>query len=163
MGLDRARPAAVAAAMLLPFAAAWAQVPADACGLMTSDEFEALTGKTEYSEPTGMPWATGTVCGFENGQIVLFTGEDSRTAFDGLLTSFGQEALPRTPVDGLGEGAFALFFDPESEYQDHGAFVVFGAGPPTVAVTVYADEGEPAESALPEAMAVAQAVAAKLR
>ena len=86
----------------------------------------------------------------------------SKAAFDGLLASFGQQDLPRTPVDGLGAGAFAIFFDPESPYQDHGAFVVFGAGPPTVAVTVYADDGEAAEAALPQAMAVAEAVAAKL-
>jgi hypothetical protein len=150
------------AAVALAASAAWPQMPPDACGLMSRDEFQALTGKTEYTEPTGMPWGSGTVCGFGNGQILLFTGEDSREAFDGLLASFGQQDLPRTPVEGLGEGAFAIFFDPQDEYQDHGAFVVFGAGPPTAAVTVYADDGQPAETALPRAMAVAQAVAAKL-
>jgi hypothetical protein len=116
-----------------------------------------------HTDATGMPWGGGTVCGYDNGQIVLFSGVDSRAAFDRLLESFGQQNLSRIPVDGLGEGAFALFFDPESEYQDHGAFVVFGAGPPTVAVTVYAEEGEPAETALPHAISVAEAVAAKLR
>jgi hypothetical protein len=50
----------------------------------------------------------------------------------------------------------------EKPYQDHGAFVVFGPGPPTVAATVYAEEGEPAEAALAPAMAVAEAIAAKL-
>jgi hypothetical protein len=142
---------------------AFAEVPADACALMTRDEFQQLTGKTEYSDPTGMPWGGGTVCGFGNGQIMLWTVEDSREAFDRLLASFGQQDLPRTPVEGLGEGAFVIFFDPEDPYQDHGAFVVFGAGPPTVAVAVYAEEGEAAEAALPQAMAVAKAVAAKLQ
>ena len=84
------------------------------------------------------------VCGYDNGQVLLFTGEGSNAAFDRLLASFGQEDLPRSPVNGLGDGASALFYDPENPYQDHGAFVVFGAGPPTVAVTVYAEEGEPA-------------------
>ena len=162
MGLGLTRQLAVAAVMLAPLNAAWGQAPADACGLMSRDEFEALTGKTEYTDPTGMPWGGGTVCGYNNGQILLFTGEDSESAFDQMLESFGQEGLPRTPVDGLGEGAFALFFDPEDEYQDHGTFVVFGAGPPTVAVTVYAADGERAEAALPRAMAVAEAIAAKL-
>ena len=148
--------------MVLP-CVAWAQAPADACALMSQDEFQKLTGKTEFTDPTGMPWGGGTVCGFDNGQILLFTGEDSRAAFDGLLASFGQQDLPRSPVDGLGEGAFALFFDPEDEDQDHGAFVVFGADPPTVAVTVYAEDGEQAAAALPQAIAVAQAVAAKLK
>jgi hypothetical protein len=40
--------------------------------------------------------------------------------------------------------------------------VVFSAGPPTIAVTVYADQGQKAETALPRALAVAQAVAGKL-
>ena len=144
-------------------ACASAQAPADACALMGRDEFEALTGKTEYNDPTSMPLGEAAVCGYDNGQVLLFTGEESMAAFDRLLASFGQEDLHRTPVDGLGDGAFALFYDPENPYQDHGAFVVFGAGPPTVAVTVYAEEGEAAEAALPQAMAVARAIAAKLQ
>ena len=154
--------AAVAATMLLAPYGAWAQAPADACALMSSQEFEELTGKKEYTDPTGMPWGGASVCGYDNGQILLFAQEDSRAAFVGFLASFGQEDLPRTPVEGLGEGAFALFYDPENPYQDHGAFVIFGADPPTVAVAVYAEDGEPAEAALPHAMAVAQALAAKL-
>ena len=37
-----------------------AQAPADACALMGRDAFQALTGKTEYTDPTGMPWGGGT-------------------------------------------------------------------------------------------------------
>ena len=157
-----ARWVAAAAILAGTLPCAWAQVAADACALMSSDEFEALTGKTEYTDPTSMPWGEAMVCGYDNGQVLLFTGADSNAAFDRLLASFGQENLPRTPVDGLGEGAFALFYDPENEYQDHGAFVVFGPAPPTLAVTVYAEDGEEAEAALPQAMAVARAIAGKL-
>jgi len=150
------------AASLLP-AVTSAQQAADACALMSRDEFQGLTGKPEFTDPTPMPWGgDGSVCGFGNGQILLLSGAESPAAFDRMLAGFGQQDLPRTPVEGLGDGAFALFFDPEDKYQDHGATVVFGAGPPTVAVTVYADEGQPAEAALPQAMAVAQAVATKL-
>jgi hypothetical protein len=110
-----------------------------------------------------MPWNGGTVCGFGNGQIILLVAPDSAQVMDRFLASAEKELVsPRTPVDGLGEAAFSVLFDPEDEYQDHGAFVVFGAGPPTVAVTVYAEDGEPAEAALPPAIAVAEAVAAKL-
>jgi hypothetical protein len=151
--------AAVAVAVL---AAGAALAQEDACALISREEFEALTGKPSYSDPTGMPWGGGSVCGFDNGQIMLFPGEGSRATFDQFLAGFGQQDLPRTPIEGLGPDAFALFYDPESEYQDHGAMVVFGAGPPTVSVTVYAEDGEPPEAALPEAMAVARAVAEKL-
>ena len=161
MRLGSGRLAAVAAVMLQ--GAAWAQAPADACALVSRDEFQALTGKTEYTDPTGMPWSGGTVCGFDNGQIILLPAADSTEAMDRFLASAEKDLIsPRTPVDGLGPGAFSVLFDPEDKYQDHGAFVVFGAGPPTVAVTIYAQEGEPAEAALPQAMAVAEAVAAKL-
>ena len=68
---------------------------------------------------------------------------------DRFLASAEKDLVsPRTPVDGLGDGAFSVLFDPDDKYQDHGAFVVFGAGPPTVAATVYAEDGEPAEAAL---------------
>ena len=79
---------------------------------------------------------------------------------DRFLASAEKDLVsPRTLVDELGDGAFSVLFDPDDPYQDHGALVVFGAGPPTVAVTVYAEDGEPAEEALPTAMAVAEAVA----
>ena len=164
MGLGSARLLPVATIFLVaPLCEAWAQGPADACALVSKDEFQALTGKTEYTDPTGMPWSGGTVCGFGNGQIILLTAADSAQVMDRFLASAEKDLVsPRTPVDGLGEGAFSVLFDPEDKYQDHGAFVVFGAGPPTVAVTVYAEDGEGAEAALPQAMAVAEAVAAKL-
>jgi hypothetical protein len=160
MGLGWGRLAAVV--LLVAPSGAPAQAPADACALMGRDEFQALTGKQEFTDPEGMPFGGGTVCGFNNGQILLWTGDDAPQAFDRLLASFGEQDLARTPVEGLGEGAFAIFYHPESEYQDHGAGVVFGAGPPTVAVMVYAEDGEPPEAALPQAMAVAQAVAGRL-
>jgi hypothetical protein len=165
MALDSARLAAVAATVLLaPLQGAGAQTPADACGLIGRDEFQALTGKVEYTDPVGMPWGGGTVCGFGNGQIILLVEAGSTEVIDWFLASAEADLVsPLTPVDGLGEGAFSVLFDPDDPYQDHGAFVVFGAGPPTVAVTVYAEDGEPAEAAVPPAMAVAQAIAAKLR
>ena len=156
--------AAVTAAVLVaPSGEAWAQAPADACALLTKDEFQALTGKTEYTDPAGMPWSGGTVCGFGNGQIILLLQADSTTVMDRFLASAEKDLVsPRTPVGGLGDGAFSVLFDPDDPYQDHGAFVVFGSGPPTVAAAVYAEDGEPAEAALAPAKAVAEAIAAKL-
>ena len=108
-----------------------------------------------------MPWSGGTVCGFDNGHTVLFTGTDFTRSSTGSSRAL-RVLLPRSPVDGLGEDAFALLFDPENPYQDHGAFVVFGAAPPTVPVTVYAEKANPRRPSLLPAMAVAEAIAAKL-
>jgi len=165
MGPGAKRLAAVATVVFVaPLCAAWAQAPADACALLSMDEFQALTGKTEYGAPTGMPWSGGTVCGFGNGQIILLLQADSTAVMDRFLVTAEKDRVsPRTPVDGLGDGAFSVLFDPDDPYQDHGAFVVFGAGPPMVAATVYAEEGAPAEAALAPAMAVAEAIVAKLQ
>lgn len=147
---------------LLPALAA-AQAATDACALMSRDEFQALTGRPEYTDPTPMALGPdGSICGFGNGQVILLTGAGSSAAFDRFLAAFDAADLPRAPVDGLGDGAFSLTSDPVDPYQDHGAFVVFGAGPPTVAVSVNAEEDQPGEAALPTALAVARAVAAKL-
>ena len=146
-----------------PWCEAWAQASSDACALVSRNEFQSLTGKTEYGNLTGMPWSGGSVCGFGNGQIILLPQADSTEVMDRFLASAEKDLVsPRTPVDRLGDGAFSVLFDPDDPYQDHGAFVVFGAAPPTVAVTVYAEDGEPAEAALSPAMAVAEAIAAKL-
>lgn len=92
--------AALAVALAVP-AGAWAEVP-DAYGLLTRGEFAALTGRAELSDPEAMTLGEGSVCGFGNGQIVLFAGEGSAAAFDRLLARSGQLDLPRTPVEGLG-------------------------------------------------------------
>jgi hypothetical protein len=165
MATGPGRLAAVTAMVLgAPWCEAWSQASSDACALVGRDEFQSLTGKMEYGDPTGMPWSGGTVCGFGNGQIILLPQADSMQVMDRFLASAEKDLVsPRTPVEGLGDGAFSVLFDPGDPYQDHGAFVVFGAGPPTVAVTVYAEDGEPAETALPPAMALAEAIAAKLQ
>ena len=70
-----------------------------------------------------------------------------------LATAEKDLVSPRTPVDGLGDGAFSVLFDPDDPYQDHGAFVVFGAGPPTVAATVYAEMANRRRQLMAPAMA----------
>lgn len=145
------------------FCQAAAQTPTDACALLGKDEFHSLTGKPEYTDPTLAPWSGGTLCAFANGHVSLLTAADSAEAMDRFLTVAVKVLVSaRTPVEGLGEGAYSVLFDPDDPYQDHGAFVVFGAGPPTVAVAVYAEEGDPPSAALQPALAIAQAVAAKL-
>jgi hypothetical protein len=140
-----------------------AQELTDACVLMGRNEFQVLTGKTEHGAPHLMPWGGGTACGFEHGQILLFIGPDSRGDYDRLMVSFGQQDLPRTPVDGVGEDAFAFFADAGNANRHARAVVVFGAGQRTVAVIVYAGDGAPPETALQPALAVAGALAGKLR
>jgi hypothetical protein len=149
-----------AAVVALTAGAAWAD--GDACALMGNDEFTALTGRAAYTDPTPMAFGAGSVCGFDGGQIILFEGDGAMASLEQVWESFGA-AGDRTPVPELGPEAYAFFVEAETEYQDHGTFVAFTAGLHAVAVTVYADDGQPADAALPQAVSVAKAAAAKLR
>jgi hypothetical protein len=150
-----------AAVVALAPGAAWAEA-GDACALMGNDEFTALTGHVAYTDPTPMAFGAGSVCGFDGGQIILFSGDGAMANLEHVWEGFGA-ARSRTPVPELGPEAYAFFVEAETEYQDHGTFVAFTTGPHAVAVTVYADDGQPADAALPQAVSVAKAVAAKLR
>ena len=90
-------------------------MPADTSGRMAWGEFEAPTGRTEHADPEETALGEGLVGGFGSGHIAPFPDEGSAAAFDRLLARFGPQDLPRTPVEGLGDGAFALFVDPEDE------------------------------------------------
>ncbi|RWK35129.1 hypothetical protein [Mesorhizobium sp.] len=150
---------AVVATVLAPFWV-WAQDGSGAC-LISRDEFATLSGRSAYTDPESMPWGSGAVCGYDGGQIILFSGETAMANLEHLLDSFGAGGN-RVPVPDLGAEAYAFFVEAENKYQDHGTFVAFSAGPHAVGVTVYADDGQPAETALPKAVTVAKAVHAAL-
>lgn len=139
---------ALAGAMAVVPLFAWAQEGSEAC-VLSSDDFAALSGWKAYIDPGPMPWGSGAVCGYDGGQILLFSGDASMENLERVWVSFGA-AGERVPVPELGADAFAFFVKAENEYQDDATFVVFSVGAHAVAVTVYAREGEPAEAALPE-------------
>ena len=61
-----------------------------------------------------MPWSGGTVCGFGNGQIILLAQPESAQVMDRFLASAEKDLVSaRTPVEGLGEDAFSVLFDPD--------------------------------------------------
>ena len=136
-------------------------IGSEAC-LITRDEFAALSGWTAYTDPEPMPWSNGAVCGYDGGQILLFSGETAMENLEHVWESFGAGGN-RVPVPELGAEAYAFFVEAENQYQDHGTFVAFSAGPHAVAVTVYAQKGQPAETALPKAVTVAKTVGAQLQ
>ena len=160
-GIVRAAAGVVLAALSAP--AAQAQPAVDPCSLMTGDEFAALAGRPAFGEPEAMALGAGAVCGYDGGQIVLFSGATAWQDWERVMQAFGQQDAARTPVPELGEDAYALLVEPANAYQSPAAFVVFGAGPHAVAVSVDGEDGQPPEAALPNAVGVAEAVAAKLR
>ena len=161
MRLAYGRLAVIAVAAALSTGAAAAQEGSNAC-LMTKDEFASASGSTVYSDPEAVAMGTGSVCTYgRGGQIFLFSGDAAREELEGIwaISGVGQN---RTPVPELGADAYAFFVEPQNEYQSPTAFVNFGSGPHGVAVSVTGEDGQSAEAALPKAVSVAQAVAAKL-
>lgn len=150
------------AVILLAPASAAAQT-VEACSLLSNAEFEKVTGRKSYAPPEPMTLAGGTLCGYDSGQLIILTGPKAVENWNGMLTSYGQDKLPRHPVPGVGDGAYSLFTRPRSEYEDANAFVVFRKGAHLVAASVAAEEGKPPESALPLATSLATAVAGKLK
>ena len=158
MRLAYGRLAVIAVAAALSTGAVAAQEGSNAC-LMTKDEFASASGSTVYSDPEAVAMGTGSVCTYgRGGQIFLFSGAAAREELEGIwaISGVGQN---RTP----GADAYAFFVEPQNEYQSPTAFVNFGSGPHGVAVSVTGEDGQSAEAALPKAVSVAQAVAAKLQ
>jgi hypothetical protein len=138
--------------------------PPEACALLTNTDVQKVTGRKMFTEPTPMSLkgGAGALCGFDNAQVILFSGDNSETLWDGFLKGFGYGDVQKYPVSGLGDKAYAFYFKPQNEHQDAGTFIVVSAGKRTVAVSVSAEEGQPSESVQPQAVELAKMVLAKL-
>src|SRR3954453_12392167 len=135
---------------------------AQACSLLMKSEAEKITGRPLYRDPEAMGLTGGSVCDYGTAQVILFSGEGSGERLEALLKSFGHDRDERHPVSGVGEGAYVIYPEPRNQYQDTVAFLVTKVGPHTVAVSLAAEEGKPAESVQPAVVALAKAVVAKL-
>ena len=126
----------------------------EVCGLLTYAAVTEVPGRQMYFEPEPMSLAggAGAVCAFDEAQIIVFEGDDSETLWNSLIAGFGYADVERFPVPELGERAYSFYPVPQIRYQDTAAFVVVVQEARTVAVSVNAEEGQPAESVLPQAI-----------
>ena len=131
-----------------------------ACSLLTKDEFAQVLARPTYGEPDGE--MTG-VCGYDGGQVLLYSGPNSQSAWEGTLKAFGYENAERIPIEGVGESAYAFYTTPQNEYQDASAFVVFVIGEYTVAVSVDAENGQSGATVHEKAVTLAKLAAERLR
>ena len=135
----------------------------DLCSLLTPDEIEAATGRKMYGPPQPMALgSTGGLCHFEHAQVIVFEGPNSEAAWDSMVVAFGYPDLERTPVPELGDRAYWVHPEPKTKYQDDGVFVVVASDARTIAVSVNAAEGQPAESVLPAAIDLSALVLQRL-
>ena len=119
-----------------------------ACSLITRADVRKATGKDPLVDPA--PAAQGGwICNFGIGELKVNPGPRSWEAWEATLKGFKKDKEPRTPAPEFGERAYFLYPKPDNKYQGSVAFLVAQSGSHTLALSVDAPEGKPAESMRP--------------
>src|SRR5689334_11445254 len=84
----------------------------DVCSLLTRAEVERITGRRQYRDPDAAELAGGSVCGYSEAEVMLFSGEGSGERLEAMLRSFGHDKDERHPVSGVGDGAYVIYPEP---------------------------------------------------
>jgi hypothetical protein len=139
------------------------KVPAgsmQACSLITRADIEKVGLKT-YSDPE--PYGQGGwICDIGAGQLIVHSGPKSWEDWESTLKNFKKDKEPRTPAPAFGERAYFLYPKPDNKYQDTGEFLVAKKGNHTVALSLNAAEGKPADSVRPALESLMKVVLARL-
>jgi len=119
-----------------------------ACSLITRADVTKATGSDPYvdPEPAGQ---SGWICNVGIGELKVYSGPKSWEAWESTLKGFKKDKEPQTPAPGFGERAYFFYPKPENEYQGNVAFLVAKSGSHTVALSLDAPKGKPAESMRP--------------
>lgn len=127
------------------------KVPAgsvQACSLITRADVKNATGRDPYvdAESAGQG---GWICNIGTTELKVYSGPKSWDAWEATLKGFKKDKEPKTPAPAFGERAYFLYPKPDNAYQGNVAFLVAQAGDRTLALSVDAPEGKPAESMRP--------------
>jgi hypothetical protein len=140
------------------------KVPTDsvrACSLITRADVKEATGRDPLvdPEPAGQG---GWICNVGSGELKLYSGAKSWEAWESTLKGFKKDREPQTPAPGFGERAYFLYPKPDNEYQGNIAFLVAKLGNHTLALSLDAPEGKPAESMRPALESLMKTILARL-
>jgi hypothetical protein len=140
------------------------QTPAgsvQACSLITRAEVKKATGRDPYvdPEPAGQG---GWICNVGIGELKVYSGPKSWEAWESTLKSFKKGKEPQTPAPGFGERAYFLYPKPDNQYQGNVAILVATTAKHTLALSLDAPEGKPAESMRPALESLMKAILARL-
>jgi hypothetical protein len=139
------------------------KVPANsvqAYSLITRTDIEMI-GLKKYSDPESYGQG-GRICDISVGQLIMYSGPKSWEDWESTLKDFKKDKEPRTPAPAFGERAYFLYPKPDNQYQDRGGFLVAKKGNHTVAVSLNAAEGKPAESVRPALESLMKVILARL-
>lgn len=117
-----------------------------ACSLVARADVQKATGRDPFvdPEPAGQG---GWICGFGPGELKLYSGPKSWEAWESTLRGSKKDKEPRVPVAGFGERAYFLHLKADRPGHDDIAFLVVKSGNYTLALSLDAPNGKPAESA----------------
>jgi len=140
------------------------KVPASsvqACSLITRADVNKATGEDPFvdPEPAGQG---GWICNVGTGELKVYSGPKSWEAWESTLKSFKQDKEAQTPAPGFGERAYFFYPKPDNKYQGHVAFLVAKSGNYTLALSLDAREGQPAESMRPALESLMKTIFARL-
>ncbi|HUQ99045.1 MAG TPA: hypothetical protein VM166_06285 [Gemmatimonadaceae bacterium] len=134
---------------------------AAACSLVTTAEVERAVGHRVEEKPYAYNFPTGgSSCTYARTQvqIVVFSGAGSDQKYNSYLTSSRVTDAKKVPVSGIGRSAYFLF--PNNKNT---VILSVNVGGSTVGVSMVAPFGTPLDTLKPKLMAMARAVAARLR
>jgi hypothetical protein len=132
-----------------------------ACSLITRAEVKKATGRDPYvdPEPAGQG---GWICNVGVGELKVYSGPRSWEAWESTLKGFKKENEPQTPAPGFGERAYFIYPKPDNKFQSNVAFLVAKSGNHTLALSLDAAEGKPAESMRPALESLMKVVLSRL-
>ena len=111
------------------------------------------------AEPAGQG---GWICNVGTGELKVYSGAKSWEAWESTLKGFKLDKEPRTPAPGFGEHAYFLYPKPANKYQSNVAVLVTKSGNHTLALSLDASEGKPAESVRPALESLMKTILARL-
>ena len=132
-----------------------------ACSLITRAEVKKATGRDPYvdPEPAGQG---GWICNVGVGELKVYSGPRSWEAWESTLKGFKKENEPRTPAPGFGERAYFIYPKPDNKFQSNLAFLVAKSGNHTLALSLDAAEGKPAETMRPALESLMKVILSRL-
>jgi len=92
----------------------------------------------------------------------VYSGSKSWEAWESTLKGFKKEKEAQTPAQGFGERAYFLYPKPDNKYQGNVAFLVAKSGSHTLALSLDAPNGKPAESMRPALELLMKTILARL-
>lgn len=141
------------------------KVPAgsiQACTLITRADVHKATGRDPYADPEPAGQG-GWICNVGIAELKVYSGPRSHEAWEATMRGFKVDKLTRRPASGFGEGAYFIFYDVNNRNVDNVGILVAKSGQHTLALSVDAPAGKPAETARPALEALMKTVLSRLR